>query len=508
MKDFLPHISELLDGVLLSLRYFLPELLLTVLFVLAILTDLFVPRKNAAPVFWIVLVGLIGVGALSYQQLDIITKPLELFHNVVVLDSLGIAFKLIFCLVSVLFVLFVKNNRELINHRKGVGDLYIILLAVQLGLHLMAMSSNLVMIFISIEMVSIGSYLMVGYVAGDNKQTEAAMKYVLFGSVSSAVMLYGMSLLYGFTGTLDISSPEFLSNLAAVPSLGVGVAIAMILVGIGFKLAFVPFHFWSPDVYQGAPTPVTAFLSTGPKIAGFAILLHFLSYFQSYSGTDPSYSGFQFNEIIIPVAILTMIVGNFSAIWQDNIKRMLAYSSIGHTGFILLALLSLSPSNYGSVLFYLLAYAIMNMAGFMLVDRVESKTGAVNISEYKGLGNILKVEMLCFVIILVSLTGLPPTAGFFAKFLVFSSALEYYTSTGSIAVLIALATGAVTTVVSLFYYFKVPLNAYLRKGSHISAHSSFGFITSILVFLSFLLVVAGVFPESVTSFIKDILFFQ
>lgn len=503
MNEFLPYIPQYLEEILLSLNYFIPELVLTLIFVAVIVADLFTRRKVSSPAFWITLCGLVVTAYCSYQQLGLLDNTVVLFHEMILLDKMGVAFKLIFAVVSILFLLFVKNHKPLMSHKKGVGDLYMILVAVQLGLHLMAMSSNLLMIFVAIEMVSLGSYLMVGYMSADQKQTEAAMKYVLFGAVCSAVMLYGMSLIYAFTGTLSLTAPDFINNLMKVPSLGVGIGLILILVGIGFKLSFVPFHFWSPDIYEGAPTPITAFLSTGPKIAGFAILIHFLSSFQ-----DTTHSGYQhyilnFNNLVLGISIVTMVVGNFSAIWQDNVKRMMAYSAIGHTGFLLMAILSFSSSSISAILFYLLTYAIMNMSAFMLVDKIEEETGALNITEYKGLGKHLKIELFCFVVVLLSLTGLPPTAGFIAKFLVFSAAVEYYTMDNSVWVLLLLATGAITTVVSLFYYFKVPLNAYLRQSSVIRDGYSPGLMSYLVLFLTIILLIFGIFPAIVTDFLKE-----
>jgi NADH-quinone oxidoreductase subunit N len=504
MDDFLPYISQSLNNTLISIRYFLPELTLTVAFIVVIITDLFFSNKKSTPVFLLTLLGLVLTALLSFNQVNLTVTPVALFGNMIVLDRFAVLFKLIFGIVAVLFVVFVRNNRQIFAHRKGSGDLYTILLAVQLGLHLMAMSSNLIMFFVAIEMVSIGSYLMVGYVAGNSKQTEASMKYALFGSVCSAIMLYGMSLIYAFSGTLDILDPAFITNLMKIPSLGIGVAVTMILVGIGFKLSFVPFHFWSPDVYQGAPTPVTAFLSTGPKVAGFAILVRFLAAFHEQKISGSEFMLFDFNAALTVIAMITMIAGNFSAIWQNNIKRMLAYSSIGHTGFILMALLGLSATGFSSIIFYLLIYAIMNMAAFMLADRIEEQTGAINIDDYKGLGKKLKTELFCFIIILLSLIGLPPTAGFIGKFLVFSSALEYYTLSGSPLVIILLATGAIATVVSLFYYFKVPLNAYLRESERVIVNTK-RFPFYLILVLTLLVLILGVFPSTVTTFINDIL---
>ena len=500
MNDFLQHIFPNLNITLFSLDFFIPELVLIAGFVVAIFVDLFVPQRNNSPVFYFTLGVIVLSAFFSFRQMDFLGRqPVPLFAESIALDKLAVKFKIILAAAFVLFLFFIRDNRQLSAHSKGTGDLYCILIAAQLGLHLMVMASSLLTFYISIEMVSVASYIMVGYISGTAKQTEAAMKYALFGGVCSAMMLYGISLLYAFTGTLIFNKSDFIFNLLAADSLGAGFAIILILIGIGYKLSFAPLHFWSPDVYEGAPTPVTAFLSTAPKIAGFAVLLRFLSAFQLFRSGGFAYPIFDFNLILSVIAISTMVIGNFSALWQDNVKRMLAYSSIGHTGFLLMAIIAYSPTGFKSLLFYLFVYALMNMAAFFIADKIEEKTGATNISDYKGLGKVLKVELVCLVIVLIALTGLPPTAGFIAKFLVFSSALQLYAASKSIIVLLVMITGALATVVSLFYYFKVPLNAYLRESS-INIQQQRPSSILLPVILTFLLLFLGIFPGFLTDF--------
>ncbi|HEX8376505.1 MAG TPA: NADH-quinone oxidoreductase subunit N [Pedobacter sp.] len=494
MNEFLPDISRLLNSAISGFAYLLPELVLVITFIVVILADLIFPGKRSSAAFWVCITGLVISILVGFiQNLDI--ARIALFSNTIILDDLSISFKSIFSAVTIVFAVFIRYNKSLQDHKKGVGDLYMLLPAVLIGLNLMSMSTSLLMIYLSVEMVSIASYLMVGYASADSKQTEAAMKYALFGSICSAVMLYGMSLLYAFTGSINISDVAFMQNLSLVSEPGAVLAIIMVLVGIGFKLSFVPLHFWSPDVYEGAPTPVTAFLSTAPKIAGFALLIRFIEPFDLFSQTS-HHLVFDFRTILSVAAIATMVVGNFSAIWQNNIKRMLAYSSIGHTGFALMAVVAFEGGGFRSLVFYFTVYAIMNMAAFMLADRIEAQTGRTDVRDYKGLGKVLKLEFVCFVIVLVALTGLPPTAGFVAKLFVFSSAFEYYSRTGSILTLSLLITGALTTVVSLFYYLKVPLYAYLRESqASQTIISKPGFITYLVSFLAFVLILLGIFPD-------------
>ncbi|MEJ6979172.1 NADH-quinone oxidoreductase subunit N [Pedobacter sp. P351] len=498
MNEFLPYISQLLNSAISGFSYLLPELVLVLTFILVILADLIFPGKKSSVAFYVCVAGILFSIITGFiQNLDI--SRIALFSNTMILDDVSISFKSIFSAVTILFAFFIRYNQSLQNHKKGVGDIYMLLPAILIGLNLMSMSSSLLMIYLSIEMVSIASYLLVGYASGTNKETEAAMKYVLFGSICSAVMLYGMSLLYAFTGSINIGDTSFLTGLQLISNPAVTLALILVLVGIGFKLSFVPLHFWSPDVYEGAPTPVTAFISTAPKIAGFAILIRFIEPFHIFEQNSPANTLFDFKTILSVVALVTMIVGNFSAIWQNNVKRMLAYSSIGHTGFALIAIVAFDGSGFKSLIFYFAIYAIMNMTAFMLADKIESQTGITDITGYKGLGKLLKTEFVCFVVVLISLTGLPPTAGFVAKLFVFSLGFEYYSASGSEWMLGLLITGALTTVISLFYYLKIPLYAFLKDSEEeVRIVPKMDSLSYLILLLSVLLVLFGIFPDILT----------
>jgi len=499
MNDLIPYIPLSIRDSLASLTFFRAEISLILGFLLVILADLFFTKRYPQLSFILALLTLLLV---SYQSIGFLkVESTLLFGGMLITDHLSILFKLLFCLASILFVLFIRFNRDFQSHDKGIGDMYAILLAVHLGLNLMAMSANLLMIYLSLEMVSLGSYLMVGYLSKGQRQTEASMKYALFGAVCSAIMLYGISLLYGFTGTLNLNSPAFIPGLESIPPMASGLALIMVFIGIAFKLSLVPMHFWSPDVYEGAPTPVTAFLSTAPKIAGFAVLIKFLTIFYDPGSKTLSSGILDLNYILAFLAILSMLLGNFVAIWQNNIKRMLAYSSIGHTGFMLMALFIFSDSGFKAIIFYMAIYVIMNMAAFLIVDEIEEKTGKQNIDEYKGLGKQNSLLMISLLIVLVSLTGLPPTVGFTSKFIVFSSALEAYDLSGSPILLIMIIIASLSTLVSLFYYFKVPLNAFLRESPdsvQLSVRSAKVYMS---VFLAFLLLLLIVFPSLIEQFI-------
>ena len=500
MNDFIPNLSHWIGDSISSISFFYPEISLLIGFLLVILADLFLAKRLPQLSFMITLFTLVLITLQIFGSLHI--QSTALFGGMIILDHFAVVFKLLFCLAGILFVLFIRFNRSFQNHNKGLGDIYAITLAVHLGLNLMAMSANLLMVYISLEMVSIGSYLMVSYLSEKPEQTEAGLKYALFGAVCSAIMLYGISLIYGFTGTLYLGDPAFLVGLKDVPVMASGFALVMVLIGVGFKLAIVPLHFWAPDVYEGAPTPVTAFLSTAPKIAGFAILIKFMLAFQNIGIKIADNPLTDFTVLIATLAILSMLLGNFVAIWQNNTKRMLAYSAIAHTGFMFMALFDFSSTGFKALVFYMLVYVLMNMAAFFIVDEIEEQTGKQNIDEYKGLGKQNSLLLISFLVVLVSLTGLPPTVGFTAKFLVFSASLGAYTTSGSLMILSMIVVAAISTVVSLFFYFKIPLNAFLRQSPDASARVLKKSPKTIIgVLIAFLLLLLTIFPSFIEQFI-------
>ncbi|MFB2118976.1 NADH-quinone oxidoreductase subunit N [Parapedobacter sp. 2B3] len=490
MTSQLPDISERLDHIVGGLPALAPELVLIAAFVASILTGLFVDRLWRHATFTVALIGIALSAVCSGFQLAAPDADGVLF-GMVATDVVSQYMRILIAIVGLLFACFVHASPDFGAHRKKTGDLYPILLAVQIGLNLMALASNWLLTFIAIEMVSIGSYLMVGYLAKDSRQTEAAMKYVLFGAVCSAVMLYGMSLLYGFTGNLDYTSAQHIQGLTGASPLLVTIALLFVFTGIGFKLTFVPFHFWTPDVYQGAPTPVTAFLSTAPKIAGIALLANIL-----YAWPPDSFAYQHLRLLLVAAAAVTMLWGNLAALRQTDVKRMMAYSSIGHTGFLMMAVLAYSAQDHTILLYYLAVYSLMNMGVFMLTGYIESRTGAVDVRQYHGLGRAMPLALVCFTLIMISLTGIPPTSGFVAKLLVFTAVFHDWQTTGDIGMVVLLIVGALTTVISLFFYFKIPLHAFLKTAE---SQSEIKPLRHSILWLAVLLTVAvwllGVFPD-------------
>lgn len=371
------------------------------------------------------------------------------------LDPLALFFKLFTVLVLALVGL--AANEYMQTRTPFRGEFYALMLLAGLAMMLAAAATNLLMIYLAIEFVSITGYVLTGYLRDDARSTEGAVKYFIYGAVASAIMLYGFSLLYGATGSLDLAG---IQAALARNALGTGwliyPAIIMVLAGLGFKIALVPFHQWAPDAYEGAPTPVTAFLSVGPKAAGFAALMRVLL------TALPDFQA-DWVPLLAGVAIVTMSLGNLVALWQVNVKRMLAYSSIAQAGYMLIGMVALWPrseswtSGLNGLLLYLLAYLFTNLGAFSVVIAVENRTGSADLPAFAGLvrrSPFLAVTMLVF---LLSLIGIPPTAGFMGKLFVFGAAVQ------SQMILLAVV-GVVNSVISVYYYFAIMREMFLRDG--------------------------------------------
>jgi NADH-quinone oxidoreductase subunit N len=329
------------------------------------------------------------------------------------------------------------------------GEYYALLIVATLGMNLMAASADLMMLFLAIETTSIPLYILAGFVKGDDKSTESGIKYFLFGALTSAVMLYGFSLLYGFTGDTNLYSLAAAMRAGSLsPWLMVAMAV-LVLVGFAFKISAVPFHFWSPDVYEGAPTPITAFISTASKAAGFAVLVRFmLAVFPAIE--------LQWTWIMAVMATATMTIGNLLALPQKNIKRLLAYSSVAHAGYAMIGLVALSTFGAASIVFYLAAYVITNLAAFAVVILFARTAGSEEIEDYAGLSRRSPGLGLALMVALLSLGGMPPLAGFVAKVYVFAAAVE------SGWVWLAFV-GVLNAIVGLYYYLTILKVVYLYR---------------------------------------------
>jgi len=502
MHDLLPYIHGSISNLLGSVQFFMPEIWLSALFIIVLITDLLFGKNSQKLCKTVACVGILLICILDLGQRDFVKQsveeniPLFLFNNSLLLTRTAVNFKFIIDLLAFVLLIYADWDHKLRAHKKGLSDLYTIIIASIFGLHLMTMAVNLLSIYLSIEMVSLASYLLVAYRSENALSTEAGLKYVLFGAAASAIMLYGISLLYGFTGSLDLFDSNFLQGLTQANGMAVSFALVLVLLGIGFKLSFIPMHFWVPDVYEGASTPVTAYLSTLPKIAGFALLINFLTPFIF----SVRWSAFDFKLFLSIVGIATMIAGNFAAVLQTNVKRMLAYSSIGHTGFVLMAIITFNQQGITALTWYLLVYSIANIGALVLASYFANVTGAEDMEGYKGLGLRYTTASVCFVIILISLTGLPITAGFTGKVFVFSAVYGVYQQNHDLWLLLLMVTGALTTVVSLFYYLKIPLNLFIKRLEIVKEPVSKSYNLLILAaIISVLLILLGVFPDFIIN---------
>jgi NADH-quinone oxidoreductase subunit N len=316
----------------------------------------------------------------------------------------------------------------------------------------MAAANDLLMLFVALETASISLYVMGGYATRSARSVEAGMKYFVYGAFASAVMAYGMSLLYGLTGQTGYGEVARGVLSAGADSIVVVLAAVLIIVGFGFKISVVPFHFWAPDVYEGAPTSVTGWLSTASKAAGFAVVLRVFN-----AGTlgVPEF-GSPWWSVLVAICVVTMTLGNFLAIYQKNIKRLLAYSSIAQAGYVMIGVVSFSPDGSGAAMFYLLMYVVTNIAAFAVVILVSNATGSDQIEDLNGLSRRSPYLALAMLLALLSLGGIPPTAGFFGKFFVFKAAVDQ-------GLWVLAFIGVLNAFVALYYYLSVGKYMYLYR---------------------------------------------
>ena len=432
-----------------SLLYFTPEILLVIFAVAVILLDLFVKNRDSSAVAHLSLVGCICTfAAVLFIHFSFGNEePISLFLGMIRLDTFSSFFKVLLLLATAATILFSLRSEELDARLKG--EYYALLLAITLGMFLMTSSTNLLMIFISLETVSLTSYILAGFLTHSPRSSEAAFKYITYGAVASGTMLFGLSFLFGMTGTGDLAqiAGRLTELLAAgdIAPLAVLIAITFVLAGVGYKIASVPFHMWSPDVYEGAPIPITAFLSVASKSAGFALFIRF--FYTGFSNTELM-QAVDWPFMLAIISALTMTVGNLAALPQQNVKRLLAYSSIAHGGYLLMGGVLLTSQGIGAILFYLVVYLFMNLGAFYVVVLVANEVGSEMVEGYRGLSSRAPLVAWAMVIFLVSLAGIPPVAGFFGKWVLFTAVLEqgYYWLA---------FVGLLNSVVSLYYYARI-----------------------------------------------------
>jgi len=487
-------IATLKSGVAL----FIPEIYLSVLFMLLIVVDLVVKGRKNNLLSILTILGLAGSLYFIYQQHAL--EAGEIFFGMYALDEFAIFFKYFSVISGILTVLVSVADDHFNRHVKSIGEYYALIVAMVIGMIMMASSTDLLMMFLSMELVGLTAYVLTGYQKDDARSSEGALKYLVYGAVSTGLMIYGFSLLYGLTAETNIMKICAELSRHGYDPLVMMLASLLILAGFGYKIGAIPFHFWSPDVYEGAPTPITAYLSVGSKAAGFAILMRFF-YVAIPHGGEPfqDIAGMDWIMLLIVLSVGSMIYGNVVALWQKNVKRMLAYSSIAHAGYLLLGILVMDELGTQATLFYLLGYLLMNIGAFYVVILIANRTGSEELDDYRGLGKSMPLAGAALTVFLISLVGLPPTIGFIGKLMIFSALL----AKGSLYIWLALV-GVLTSVISLYYYMLIPLNMYLRESQQPDADaqkSSMVHQVAITV-LMLLTIYFGLFFKPLTDFAR------
>ena len=422
----------------------LPEILILILAVILLCVEPFWKEDQRRNVGWLTAGGLFAIIIISllFGQPG---EPVAVLGGMIRFDWLGFFFKLLFMFAAAVTALLLMDHQKA-GHR---GEAYLLLLASLLGMNLMAVSADLIMLYLSIETASIPLYILAGFLLTDDRSTEAGFKYLLFGTVTSTIMLYGFSLVFGFSGTTNIYQ---LAQLFASGQISVLLAFsvfALILVGLGFKLAIVPFQFWAPDVYEGSPTPVAGFLSTAYKAAGFAVVVRL--FFVAFPAFSPSWT-----MILAVLSAITMTVGNLLAISQTNVKRLLAYSSVAHAGYALIGVVAFSQLGAASVVFYLAAYIVTNLLAFGVVMAFSRVTGADDIKDYSGMSRRNPWLALMMLFAFLSLAGMPPFGGFVAKVFVFAAGVQAnYTW--------LVVVGILNSILGVYYYLNAMKYVYLYR---------------------------------------------
>ena len=470
----------------MNLSLFIPELILVAFAILVIVLDLFIRQKDLLAL--VSLAGLVIAGGITLAMWG--GSYPAIFNNMLAVDNFALFFKFLFLGVAFLIILASRDYvAKLANFQ---GEYYALILFSTLGMMLMAAATELISLYIALELTSISLYALVGFLK-DRKSTEASLKYLLLGALASAVLLYGMALIFGFTGKTQLgeiaqvlqSMPP--QTLMASPALILG--IVLLISGFGFKIAAVPFHMWVPDVYEGAPTPITAYLSVASKAAGFAILLRV--FFSAFG--LPDWLSLNWGLIFAILAVISMTIGNIVAIPQTNIKRMLGYSSIAQAGYLMIGLATMGFSpvadvlGRSGVLFFLASYALTNTGAFIAIIAISNKLNSDQIADYSGMIKRAPVMALALTLCLISLIGMPPAAGFMAKFYIFSAAVQH-----NLLWLVIIA--VINSVISAYYYLRVVKVMWFGEAASEEKVPSSGGLRLALVLCCFGVLLLGIIP--------------
>ncbi len=454
----------------------LPSLALAVVGLLVLLWELGIQEQERNYLAWL---SLLGLGLVAFFSLLVWGQKVEAFGGTLALDNYALFFNLVFCATAALTVLMSVNYLEMVGIRWG--EYYALILFSTLGMVLMAAATDLVVIFLGLETMSLAVYVLAGIWRQELKSTEAALKYFLLGAFAGGFLLYGIALIYGVAGSTQLARiADHVASQGSSPLLLAG--MGLLLVGFGFKVAAVPFHVWTPDVYEGAPTTITAFMAVGVKAAAFAAFARV--FVDALGGMRSEWEG-----ILWVLAVLTMTVGNVTALVQRNIKRMLAYSSIAHAGYLLIALVAANELAGAALLYYLVAYVFMNLGAFGVVIAVGQR-GEPNeaISDYAGLGFRHPALAAAMSLFLLSLTGVPPLVGFTGKFYIFSAAVQ----AGYVGLAVV---GVLNSVISAYYYIGVMVTMYMQEGDKaIGPLAARPYLALAILLVALGTVLMGVFP--------------
>ena len=451
----------------------MPSVILVCFAMGLLLINVFLPRGATRPAMWI---SLIGLAATAFSVLSCWGNPQYGFSDAVALDNFATFFNVTFLIAAAMTIL--MSDDYLRREGYPIGEYYPLILFTTAGAMWMASGTDMMTIFLGLEVMSISLYVLAGFFRGQVRSNEAGLKYFLLGAFSTGFLLYGIALIYGVTGSTRLSEigvylnghPSLLGNPLTLAG------IMLLSIGFLFKIAVAPFHMWTPDVYEGAPTPITAFMSAGPKAAAFAAFLRIMEY--CFFSLKPEWTA-----VLWGLAVLTMVIGNVIAISQTNIKRMLAYSSIAHAGYALVGMVAANEIGYSGVLFYMLAYTFMNIGAFAILI-LAGKKGEDNLTlqGFSGFGYKRPLLGVAFTICLFSLMGIPPTAGFAGKFYIFAGAVK----AGYIWLAVI---GVLNSAVSLYYYLRVMVYMYFRDAEEDYAWVS----VSASVVVSIVVALIGIF---------------
>jgi len=486
--------DNIFSTYLTQLKYLIPELTILGASIIAMFVHLFMPKKGHRVAGIICLIGLVaGLAVLLTPSLSPVNNDSELFSGNIKADSFSYFLKGIFMLAGILTIFL--SFRFFDVEGSEAGEIYYLLLMGIIGMMVAVSSVDLVSFYVAFELFAIISYILAGIFKKEKRSAEAGIKYFILGSLSSAIMMLGVALVVGLTGKTNYAElGKMLSNPAIIADANHKLALmgmVLFFIGMFFKLALVPFHMWTPDVYEGAPTPLVAFLSTAPKAAVFAIMIRVLmSVFPHFE--------FQTNFILQGIAIVTMFWGNIAALIQNNIKRMMAYSSIAHAGYIVIGLAAMNGTGHKAVLFYLFAYLFMNVAAFGLILLVQKNTGfGEQIDDMRGMAKRSPWIAASVIVLLLSLTGIPPTVGFIGKYYLFAAAVEK-------GMYILAVAGALNSVISLFYYFRIGRAMFMEEPvGEISIDKTYAkYIFIIACLVIFLL---GIYPAPLTNIVLNAL---